>query len=78
MRQVEPFDAAALEAAFRTAADAAAVKVGSYFAPFRVAITGRTVSPPLFESMEVLGRDETVQRVENAIQALQNFVAEKV
>lgn len=78
LRQVEPFDAISLEAAFRSAADAAGVKVGSFFAPFRVAITGRTVSPPLFESMEVLGRDETVQRVENAIQALQNFVGEKV
>lgn len=78
LRSVEHFDAAALEAAFRAAADAAAIKVGSFFAPFRVAITGRTISPPLFESMEVLGRDETVQRVENAIQALQTYVGEKV
>lgn len=78
LRSVEPFAAAALEAEFRTAAEAAGVKVGSYFAPFRVAITGRTVSPPLFESMEVLGRDETVARVENATMALQNYAGEKV
>jgi glutamyl-tRNA synthetase len=78
LRSVEPFEAAALEAAFRTAAEAAGIKVGSYFAPFRVAITGRTVSPPLFESMEVLGRAETVARVENATLALQNQVGEKV
>jgi glutamyl-tRNA synthetase len=74
LRQVEPFTHDALEAAFRTAAESAGVKVGSYFAPFRVAITGRTVSPPLFESMEVLGRDETVARVENATQALKDHV----
>jgi glutamyl-tRNA synthetase len=78
LRTVEPFDAPSLEAAFRTAADVVGVKVGSYFAPFRVAITGRTVSPPLFESMEVLGREETVARVENATLALQSYVGEKV
>ncbi len=78
LEEVEPFTAVALEALFRTAAEAAGIKVGSYFAPFRVAITGRTVSPPLFESMEVLGRDETLARVENAILALQSHIGEKV
>ena len=78
LRTVEPFEGATIEAAFRAAAESAGVKVGSYFAPFRVAITGRTVSPPLFESMEVLGRDETVARVENALLALQSHVGEKV
>ncbi|HXF60443.1 MAG TPA: glutamate--tRNA ligase [Caldilineaceae bacterium] len=75
---VEPFTAAALEERFRAAAEAAGVKVGSFFAPFRVAITGRTVSPPLFESMEVLGRDETLARVHNALQALRSYAAERV
>lgn len=78
LQAVPSFDAASLEHAFREAAEQAGVKVGSYFAPFRVAVTGRTVSPPLFESMEVLGREETVARVRNAAQALQNFVSEKV
>ena len=32
-------------------------------APVRVAVTGRTVGPPLFESLEVLGRDETLRRI---------------
>jgi glutamyl-tRNA synthetase len=78
LRSTEPFASTALEPAFRSAADEAGVKVGSYFAPFRVAITGRTISPPLFESMEVLGRPETVARVENAITALKSYVGEKV
>lgn len=69
LAQVE-FTPEALEAAFRAAAEEAGVKVGSFFAPFRVAITGRTVSPPLFESMEVLGREEVLARVDNAIAAL--------
>jgi glutamyl-tRNA synthetase len=39
------------------------VKLGKAQAPVRVAITGRSVGPPLFESMEVLGRDETLRRL---------------
>ncbi len=71
LRLVEPFDAPSLEAAFRALADAAGVKVGAYFQPFRVAITGKTVAPPLFESMHVLGRAETVLRVGNALRAFE-------
>jgi glutamyl-tRNA synthetase len=75
---VAEFDAPHLEEAFRAAAEAANIKLGSYFAPFRVAITGRTVSPPLFESMEVLGRAETQTRIDNAMAALQNYAEAKV
>ena len=50
------------------------IKVGSFFGPFRVAITGKTVSPPLFESMEVLGRDEVLPRLDNALAALRETV----
>ena len=50
--------------------------VGSFFAPFRVAITGKTVSPPLFESMEVLGREEVVARVDNAARALAAYAGQ--
>lgn len=43
------------------------LKLGKTQAPVRVAITGRTVGPPLFESIEILGRDETVRRITAAI-----------
>ena len=39
------------------------LKLGKAQAPVRVAVTGRSVGPPLFESIEVLGRDETLQRL---------------
>ena len=39
------------------------VKPKFAFAPLRVAITGRRVSPPLFESMEILGRESSLARV---------------
>ena len=46
------------------------LKLGKTQAPVRVAITGRTVGPPLFESMEILGRDECVRRISSAVQRL--------
>jgi len=70
LHAVTPFDAHLLEERFRALADAAGIKVGSWFQPFRVAVTGKTVSPPLFESMVILGREETLRRVENAMAAL--------
>jgi glutamyl-tRNA synthetase len=38
-------------------------KLGRFQAPIRVAVTGRTVGPPLFESLAVLGRDRTLRRL---------------
>ena len=78
LASVEPFDLPSVEAAFRAAAEAKQIAIGSFFAPFRVAITGKTVSPPLFESMVVLGRAETLRRVTNARTALQAFAAARV
>ena len=43
------------------------VKLGKLQAPLRVATTGRSVGPPLFESLEVLGRDETIRRIDAAL-----------
>jgi glutamyl-tRNA synthetase len=38
------------------------------FGPVRVAVTGRRVSPPLFESMELLGREESLRRLRAALE----------
>jgi glutamyl-tRNA synthetase len=43
-------------------------KPGDLFTPLRVAITGRRVSTPLFETMEVLGRQECLARLDEAIE----------
>ena len=43
------------------------VKLGKAQAPVRVAITGRSVGPPLFESIELLGRDETIRRISHSL-----------
>ncbi|MEO8888714.1 MAG: glutamate--tRNA ligase family protein, partial [Jatrophihabitantaceae bacterium] len=47
--------------------DGLGLKPGKAFGPLRVAVTGRTVSPPLFESMEILGRDRSLSRLRSAV-----------
>jgi len=61
------FNHQALEAAFRAAAQELGIKAGPMFQPVRVAVTGRKNSPPLFETIEVLGREASLARIEQAI-----------
>jgi len=60
--------AAALEQALRAAlVEGLGLKPKFAFGPVRVAVTGRTVSPPLFESMEILGRERSLARLRAAL-----------
>jgi glutamyl-tRNA synthetase len=59
-----------LKAALDTIADEHGLKAGKAQAPVRVAVTGRTVGPPLFESLEHLGRAETLRRLRVAAATL--------
>jgi len=63
---VEPFTADAIEQALRDLAERVGQKPRQAFQPIRVAVTGSTVSPGLFESIELLGRDETLARIRDA------------
>ena len=56
----------AIEAEMRSMLEATGLNPRKGFQPLRVAVTGSTVSPPLFETLEVLGQAETVQRLEAA------------
>jgi glutamyl-tRNA synthetase len=69
---IDPADFAAdhLEATARAAAETAGMKAGEFFAPIRVAVTGRPVSPPLFDSLELLGRDRALARIGLALEKL--------
>ena len=63
------FTAAALETALKAALiDDLGLKPKVAFQPVRVAVTGRTISPPLYESMELLGREQTLDRLRAALQ----------
>jgi glutamyl-tRNA synthetase len=64
------FAAELLEERCREAANAADMKPGDFFTPIRVAITGRTISPPLFASLELLGRDRSLARIDDALAKL--------
>ncbi len=61
---LDTFDAGTLEAAVRAYAEETATKLGSVAQPLRAALTGRTVSPPVFDVMAVLGREETLARLQ--------------
>ncbi len=59
-----------LEQRCRAVAEEIGWKAGDLFMPVRLAITGRRISPPLFGSMELLGREATLARMEAALTAL--------
>jgi glutamyl-tRNA synthetase len=59
-----------LEAALRGAAEKLAIKAGQMFEPIRVAVCGRKTAPPLFGTLEVLGRDACIVRIRQAIEKL--------
>jgi glutamyl-tRNA synthetase len=59
-----------LDQALRAAAQELGIKAGPMFQPIRVAVCGRKNAPPLFETLEVLGREPSLARIEQAIQKL--------
>lgn len=66
LRAVEPFTADAVEQALRSLAKRLELSPKKAFQPIRLAVTGSKVSPGLFESIELLGKDETLERVSAA------------
>ncbi len=64
------WDTAAIEGALRAMLADLELSAGKGFQPIRVAVSGSTVSPPLFESLEALGRDESLARISGARQRL--------
>ncbi len=67
LTSLEPFEAAAIEEALRAAAEGLGLKPRQAFQPVRVAVTGSKVSPGLFESIELLGRETTLSRLGAAV-----------
>jgi glutamyl-tRNA synthetase len=63
LAEVEPFEAERIEAALREVAEGLGLKPREAFQPIRLALTGSSVSPGLFESLELLGKDESLARL---------------
>jgi glutamyl-tRNA synthetase len=67
---VEPFEPEAIETALAPLLDRFEVKPGKLYQPIRVAITGSSVSPGIFESLAALGRESTQERLKTAVARL--------
>ena len=63
---LRPFRPEDLEAQARACAEAKSIKLGQVAQPLRAALSGATTSPPIFEVMQVLGREETLGRIDDA------------
>ena len=63
------------EQPMRVLAEELGLKAGQLFGILRVAVTGRTVSPPLFETMEVIGKETVLSRIQQAIELLEDLDA---
>jgi glutamyl-tRNA synthetase len=68
---VEPFEAAKIETALRRLAEELELSPRKAFEPIRIAVTGSKISPGLFESIELLGKDETLKRLTAAAAAVE-------
>ena len=67
---VEPWEPAAMEEAMRAFAEREGVTAGKVFQPMRVALTGMTVSPGIFDVLMALGRDRALARLDAAVKTL--------
>ncbi len=68
--KIQDWDHTVIEPLMRELVATLGLKAGQLFGTVRTAISGRTATPPLFEMMEVLGRDVTLKRIDQAIARL--------
>jgi len=67
---VMTFETTSLEPPLRSLAEEMSVKTGDLFGLLRVAVTGRTAAPPLFQTMVVVGRERCIRRIKSAADKL--------
>ena len=70
LRSISDWKATSLEALFKQLAEAAGIKAGELQLPLRLMLVGGKFGPPVFEIAEVLGKEETVTRIEYALQQM--------
>ncbi len=67
LSEIDPFDARTLEDDLRTFAYEQGIKIGQIIHPVRVAVTGKAVGFGLFETLEILGRERCLARIDRAL-----------
>ena len=70
INKIEKFKADELELQFRTLSKDLNIKPGILFTPIRISVTGKKIAPPLFETLETLGRERCLSRINKAIKLL--------
>jgi glutamyl-tRNA synthetase len=70
MKQLASFDEGVLETLLRPLAEELGLKAGQLFSVLRTAVTGETATPPLFQTMVVLGKDRCLRRIDEAVAKL--------
>ncbi len=76
LEALDNFEESRVETCFKAVMERNQIKLGKIAQPVRVALTGKTVSPGLFEVMEVLGKERTISRLRNALKTLEQKAAE--
>lgn len=74
-KTASPFEPEHLEGEYRALAKKIEMKPGQLFSPIRVATTGKTFAPPLFDTMAAIGQNRCVERIESAIKILRSAAA---
>lgn len=72
---LEEFTHSSIEPPLRSFLEETSLSAGQVFNIVRVAVTGQTVSPPLFESMEIVGKEKVLERIRNSIALLEGTTA---
>ncbi|MCG2754391.1 MAG: glutamate--tRNA ligase [Desulfobacteraceae bacterium] len=72
LEPLESFNENSLENAFKKVMETTGLKLGKIDQPVRVALTGKTVSPGIFEIIEVLGKKRVILRLQNAVQFIKD------
>ena len=67
---LEGFTTEAIDQALRAVAADVGLKPGPAFVALRIAVTGKTITPPLFESFAVLGKDRVLSRIRETLELL--------
>ena len=69
--EMEDFTAETIETLFKDIVEKAGLKLGKLTQPVRVALTGKTESPGIYDTILLLGRERTLQRITNALSEIQ-------
>ena len=73
LENIDRFTEENLETAFKTVMEQTGLKLGKIAQPVRVALTGRTASPGIFEVVEIIGKDRVISRLKNAIKFIDDL-----